>query len=289
MNIFIPKNESGISATANTIFLCFDNFYSTERYEQDYKNTWKFDAIGDKGNNDGVYFYKSTGSGENLVYDASITKIDEFVAYVKAGNGGGIQFKNTEDTILLTVVSNYIIKKLNTDTSNDKRHIENVVLDLSLNGGGANDDEAFMSSWFLGKSVCGYVNKTTGSKSAVEYRSDVNFDGKFDDNDHIAGLKRYCITSLASFSCGNLFPSQIYFSDSVKTFGQKSGGGTCCVVDYITPSGDYVVTSSFTQMSTFINGSFVDIDAGIDVDVPIAQMDFSKVYNRYEFCDTYMK
>ena len=95
--------------------------------------------------------------------------------------------------------------------------------------------------------------------------------------------------SPCSFSCGNLFPSQIYFSDSVKTFGQKSGGGTCCVVDYITPSGDYVVTSSFTQMSTFINGSFVDIDAGIDVDFPIAQMDFSKVYNRYEFCDNYMK
>ena len=42
-------------------------------------------------------------------------------------------------------------------------------------------------------------------------------------------------------------------------------------------------------MSTFINGSFVDIDAGIDVDVPIAQMDFSKVYNRYDFCDNYVK
>ncbi len=285
MNIFIPKNEGGTSATANTIFLCFDNFYSTERYEQDYKDTWKFDAIGGKGKNDGVNFYKSTGSGGNLAYDESITDIDAFVAEVKKGNYGyGIQFNNRMDTILLTVVSNYIIRKLYADGN---RKLTNVVLDLSLNTGGANDDEAFMSSWFLGKSVCGYVNKTTGSKSAVEYRSDVNFDGKFDANDTIAtieGLKRYCITSLVSFSCGNLFPSQIYFSDSVKTFGQKSGGGTCCVVDYITPSGDYVVTSSFTQMSTFINGSFVDIDAGIDVDVPIAQMDFSEVYNRYEFC-----
>ena len=288
MNIFIPKNEGGTSTTANTIFLCFDNFESTEKYEQDYKNTWKFDAIGSKGTSDDVYFYKSNGRNENLVYDESITNIDAFVANVKAGNAGGIQFKNTDDTIRLTVVSNYIIRKLYADGS---RKLTNVVLDLSLNGGGANDDEAFMSSWFLGKSVCGYVNKTTGSKSAVEYQSDVNFDGKFDENDNIAGavLKRYCITSLTSFSCGNLFPSQIYFSDSVKTFGQKSGGGTCCVVDYITPSGDYVVTSSFTQMSTFINGSFVDIDAGIDVDFPIAQMDFSKVYNRYEFCDNYVK
>ena len=287
MNIFIPKNEGDTSATANTIFLCFDNFYSSERYEQDYKNTWNIDAIGGKGKDDGVNFYKSTGRNGNLEYDSSITDIDAFVTLVKAGDGGyGIQFDNTVDTILLTVVSNYIIRKLYADGS---RKLTNVVLDLSLNGGGANDDEAFMSSWFLGKSVCGYVNKTTGSKSAVEYYSDVNFDGKFDANDNIAGLKRYCITSQASFSCGNLFPSQIYFSDSVKTFGQKSGGGTCCVVEYITPSGDYVVTSSFTQMSTFINGSFVDIDAGIDVDIPIAQMDFSKVYNRYEFCDNYMK
>ena len=38
-----------------------------------------------------------------------------------------------------------------------------------------------------------------------------------------------------------------------------------------------------------INGSFVDIDAGNDVDVPIFVGEFDKVYNRNTFCKEYLK
>lgn len=289
MNIFIPNKAGG--AKDNTIFLCFDGFESSYYTDtENYQKNWKYDLIGAKGSADGVKFYKSTGGSEDLTEDQSIADVDAFIERVKAGNDGyGIHFSNPKDTILLTIVSNYIIKKLNTDTSNDKRPIANVVLDLSLNGGGANDDETFLASWFLDRSIVGYVNKTTGSKSAVEYLVDVNFDGEYNTDDKIEGLNRYAITSHYSFSCGNLLPAQIYFSDNVKTFGQKSGGGTCCIIDIVTPSGTAFSTSSAIQMSTFINGSFVDIDAGIDVDISIPQMDFGKVYDRVKFCEEYLK
>ena len=291
MNIFIPKK--GSDSTKETIFLTFTNFESDRGY-QTYLEKWKYEAIGSKGQkeDDGVYFFKSeNGTGElNQVAATEIPDIDAFIAAVKTKtNGYGLAFNNQKDTILLTVVANYIIKELNKDSSNDKRPINNVVLDLSLNGGGANDDEIFFSSWFLGKAISAIENKTSGSKSAVEYICDVNFDGKLDSEDNIANLKRYCITSLSSFSCGNLLPSKLRFDNGVKSFGRKSGGGTCAVKNIIMPSGSYFSTSSFMQICTLVNGSFVDIDDGIDVDVPIARDDFNKVYNRYTFCAEYLK
>ena len=42
-------------------------------------------------------------------------------------------------------------------------------------------------------------------------------------------------------------------------------------------------------MSTLVNGSFVDIDAGVTPDVSISQQEFEKVYNRYTFCEKYLE
>lgn len=55
------------------------------------------------------------------------------------------------------------------------------------------------------------------------------------------------------FSCGNLFPAQIYFNDSVKTFGEKKRRRTCPIVE---------------------------------VGMPYL---FNKVYNRNTFCKEYLK
>ncbi|MBQ7753701.1 MAG: hypothetical protein IJR80_08640, partial [Treponema sp.] len=243
----------------------------------------------------------------------NITTLSDFVNTVSdlsasggASHGWGISLSsNTSDTILLTVVANYIIQELN---KGNTRPIKNVVLDLSMNGGGACDDETFMSSWFLGQSNWHFVNNKTGSASSIAYFADVDFDGTYntinqyadyintkdaskinDPDDTICNLNRFCITSLQSFSCGNIFPAQICFADTVKKLGQRSGGGTCAVKNIIMPSGTYFSTSSQYQFSTLINGSYVDIDNGAEVDVAISPMDFTNVYDRAEFCKQYLE
>lgn len=297
INIFIPKDQSTdatnpIPASKNTIFMFFRNFISRQNYADNYKPNWRFnknfDDIVSKGEADGILFYISENGSENLVQapESEIKTMSDFISKVKTGaHGYGISLKNTNDDIQLMLISNYIIRKLNEDNT---RPIENVVLDLSLNGGGANDDETIFASWLLGESLVCYKNTATGSKCAVRYTADINFDGKIDNLDTIKDLKRHCITSLKCFSCGNLLPAQIYFNDSVKTFGEKTGGGTCPLAVIAMPSGTQFYTSSQIQLGTLINGSFVDIDSGVDVDTPIFMGEFDKVYNRNTFCKEYL-
>ncbi|EID85270.1 Peptidase family S41 [Treponema sp. JC4] len=295
MHIFIPKDQSAdadYKATKNTLFMFFRSFGSQASYAVNYKPKWRFysdvDDIASKGKDDGIIFYKSENGSGNLTPADDISKMSDFISKVKneRDHGYGISLKNTNDDIQLMLISNYIIRKLKEDST---RPMENVVLDFSLNNGGANDDETIFASWFLGESIVCYKNTATGSKCAVKYTADINFDGKIDDSDTIKDLQRYCITSFNCFSCGNLLPAQIYFNDSVKTFGEKTGGGTCPIMGVGMPSGTRFSTSCQIQLSTLINGSFVDIDAGIDVDVPIFVGEFDKVYNRNTFCKEYLK
>lgn len=309
MNIFIPASstESGYEATKNTIFLYFTSFETGNPYDS-YKNNWKYTDLANKDVSQFMKFYSTTGDGGKLAEQTSMS-LSAFVSNVADGtNGWGISLSsNTSDTILLTVVANYIIKELNKGNT-PARPIKNVVLDLSMNGGGACDDETFMSSWFLGQSNWHIVNNKTGSASSIAYFADVDFDGTYntlnqyadyintkdaskinDPDDTICDLNRFCITSLQSFSCGNIFPAQICFADTVKKLGQRSGGGTCAVKNIIMPSGTYFSTSSQFQFSTLINGSYVDIDNGAEVDVAISPMDFTNVYDRAEFCKQYLE
>lgn len=316
MNIFIPKKGDN-DATANTIFLYFTSFGTSNNYDS-YKKDWKYTDLANKNVSQVMSFYKSE-SGAGALTKVSTTTLSDFVNTVSdlsasggASYGWGISLSsntsdNTSDTILLTVVANYIIQELNKGDT-PVRPIKNVVLDLSMNGGGACDDETFMSSWFLGQSNWHFVNNKTGSASSLAYFADVDFDGTYnkinqyaaysiskktsdinDPYDTICNLNRFCITSLQSFSCGNIFPAQICFADTVKSFGQKSGGGTCAVKNIIMPSGTYFSTSSQFQFSTLINGSYVDIDNGADVDVAISPMDFKNVYDRAKFCTEYLE
>lgn len=310
MNIFIPAIDStvGYEATKNTIFLYFTSFDTMNNYDS-YKNDWKYTDLASKDVSQVMSFYNTTGTGNTLKKVENSMTLSDFVSYVAAGNyGWGISLSsNTSDTILLTVVANYIIQELNKRDITPVRKIDNVVLDLSMNGGGSCDDATFISSWFLGQSNWHFVNNKTGSASSLAYFADVDFDGTYntinqyaaysiskktsdinDPYDTICNLNRFCITSLQSFSCGNIFPAQICFADTVKSFGQRSGGGTCAVKNIIMPSGTYFSTSSQFQFSTLINGSYVDIDNGADVDVAISPMDFNNVYDRTEFCKKYL-
>ena len=300
MNIFIPVKDENKS-NKNTIFMTFNSFAGGNGL--DYSEEWN--DIESKGTSDGVSFYEYNGS--KLDSSSTISNIKQFIEKVETGETGyGISFENERDPILLTIVSNYIINKLKSST----RKIENAVLDLSLNTGGDCDEEAFISSWFFGQSDYFIQNAITGTKAATTCIADVNYNGKTNSNspnqyamyeitkntadikdpqDTICDLNRYCIVSITSFSCGNIFPIQAAFKNKVTLLGQRSGGGTCAVETISMPSGTLFCTSSPFIFSTLVNGSFVDVDKGAEVDIGINPQDFgTNVYNRENFCDLYI-
>ena len=156
--------------------------------------------------------------------------------------------------------------------------IENVVLDLSNNTGGAVDAAIVVLSWFLGDAPFSVRNMATGAMSTAVYRADINLDGEFDAKDTVADKNLYCLVSPVSFSCGNLVPAALKSSQKVTLIGRTTGGGSCTVQPMTTAYGTVFQLSSNMRMSFLKNGSFYDIDQGVDPDFYIDNI--ANLYNR---------
>ena len=147
--------------------------------------------------------------------------------------------------------------------------MENVVLDLSLNNGGAVDAAAVAAAWFLGEAEISVQSTLTGAHSTSLYQADINLDGTYDEKDTVADKNLYCLISPVSFSCGNLLPAMFKNSHKVTLLGQASGGGSCSILHLSTGYGALFQISSPHNMSHVKNGSYYVIDDGVEPDFHI--------------------
>ena len=152
--------------------------------------------------------------------------------------------------------------------------IQNVVVDLSNNGGGDSTAALFVISWMLGRSDIALRDTFTGAQTIMAYHADVNLDNQYGEkNDSMAGLglNVYCLISPCSFSCGNLVPAACRMSRNVTLIGQTSGGGSCIVLPCSSASGTIFQISGTKQLATVKNGSFYNIDEGIEPDITLTK------------------
>ena len=158
--------------------------------------------------------------------------------------------------------------------------IKNVVLDLSINNGGMTPAMCFTLGWFLGEANYSNQNTYTGAQTTKYFRADVNLDHQFDANDTLAGrgLNLFCLISPKSFSCGNMAPWVFKESGTVTLLGKTSGGGSCIVGFNTTAWGTSYQYSSNNRMSFVKNGSYYDVDKGVDPDFTIS--DYNHFYDR---------
>ena len=161
--------------------------------------------------------------------------------------------------------------------------IENVVLDMSQNGGGDIDAAVVAASWFLGEAEVSMKSMLTGAQSTSHYQADVNLDGKFDENDTVSDRNLYCLISPQSFSCGNLVPAMFKYSHDVTLIGQTSGGGSCAVLELTSAWGSFFQISSPNNLSHVKNGSYYEIDEGVEPDYCIDKP--ANFYNREALTD----
>ena len=182
---------------------------------------------------------------------------------------GGIEIEEDPasdylDTVALVIYAHEQITRENSP-------IENVVIDLSLNGGGQADAAAIISAWYLGEASMSIRSQFTGAISTGTYRFDANLDGVFDDNDTVKDKNLYCLIGPYSFSCGNLVPNIFRSSGKVTLIGKESGGGSCSVLHISSAHGAMFDISSPNRMSYQKNGSFYDTDLGISPDCVIVR------------------
>lgn len=221
-----------------------------------------------------VYDYTEIGDTAIVTFDAfTINKTDYYQ---------DADLENPADTIELVMAAHKQIMR-------EGSPVKNVVVDLSCNGGGNAGAAAFIIAWITGGKQIALRNTATGALSALSYIADVNLDGEFDQNDSLQNkltneeLNVYCMTAPNSFSCGNLVPSSLKGLYGITLIGQRSGGGSCVVHPCTSASGAQFQISGPLQISTIVNGSFYNADTGIEVDVPIRNLE--TMYDRNKLID----
>ena len=217
--------------------------------------------------------HQEVGNTAYISFDAFA--LNDSYDYYDALENGGLE-NMLDDTIALIMYAHQQITR--TDSP-----IENVVIDLSTNTGGAADAAAYVIAWFLGECDFHLVDAMTGAQSTTVYHIDVNGDRAFDESDSVASLNRYCLISPVSFSCGNLVPCTFKSSCDVTLLGRRSGGGACAVQPLITADGTIWQVSSRLRLSTVANGSFYDVDEGAEPDVVIDKV--ADYYDREKLAD----
>ena len=227
--------------------------------------------------------------------EKEITKIrkqimGEVEFYQKVGNTAYITFDSftlgrrtdySEETLEIFDTI-YIIMYAHEQITNDPE-IENVVVDLSCNGGGTLDSAVYLVAWMLGYCDLSTYNSITESSATTTYKIDVNLDGVFDSNDSIADKNLYCMISGVSFSCGNYVPALLKTSGRVTIVGRTSGGGACAVLPAVRADGTIFGVSSSLQMSYVVNGSYYHADTGVVPDVVLTK--YESFYDRVALTD----
>ena len=128
--------------------------------------------------------------------------------------------------------------------------IENVVLDLSNNGGGQADAAAFVLGAFLGDASICMMNPASGALEYVKtIKVDLNLDRQFDEKDSLKDCNLFCIESPVSFSCANLVSCALKNSDRVTLLGRPSSGGACVVFRQTTADGCVYQISGFKKLA----------------------------------------
>ena len=206
---------------------------------------------------EGVPAYEEIGNTAYITFDKFLSAADEVDFYETAPTA------DAADSVGILL---YAYSQIMREDS----PIENVVLDLSNNGGGQAEAAVFVLSAFLGDGYASVKNTMSGALATGVYNVDMNLDGKFDEADRgLLTKKRFALITPVSFSCGNLVPSVFKNSNEVTLIGRTSGGGSCVVLPMSTAYGTHFQISGPNRISFARNGSFYDIDQGAEPDISL--------------------
>ena len=220
-------------------------------------------------------FYAEVGNTAYLTFDGFVTSNTDY--YAMRDENGDLDLEQVkehigEDNLALVIYANAMIRR-------EGSPIENVVIDLSCNGGGEVDAGVYLVSWVLGRARFTTQYYATEAKYSFVYCADVDLDGKITEKDTIKDdFTVYCLISPYSFSCGTLVPSLFKSSGNVTLIGRTSGGGAAVVRYANTVDGTQFRISGTNAMCVVKNGSYYSVDQGVEPDLFIQNME--KLYDR---------
>ena len=226
-------------------------------------------------------------------------KIEEDIIYSEDGKtalfsfdsfsfGTTAQVFNTDGSVNLEQAKNYdtyfkLIYML--QSLKAKGGVENVILDISLNGGGTVGvmlKILALISKDNSSNVTMYMDNC-GQAEVYNPHVDINDDKLYNTDDCFGDdFNFFILTSDCSFSCGNAFPCAAQRQGSAKIIGQKSGGGECAVSVHYLPNSEYVYHSSNIHIGVLNEEQteFIGFESGAtpDIEIPIGSNFYSIEY-----------
>ena len=152
-----------------------------------------------------------------------------------------------------------------------KGGVENIVIDLTCNGGGAVMVLPYILAHMTNDPYLRFQNKNLNAIQEFHYKVDLNHDKVWGgEGDTYQGkYKFYILTSDFSFSCANFLP-MISKELGVSIIGKQGGGGACCV-GYFTDAHGSIYAISSPLIGVQKNGdSYAHTDKGVPVDHELA-------------------
>ncbi|MCS4537204.1 S41 family peptidase [Mycoplasma sp. CSL7475-4] len=191
------------------------------------------------------------------------------------GSKRAIETENAlSDTFILFKKSMELIEENNKKADSTK--IKNIVIDLSLNGGGLSAALIKALGFLTDKPITNIqVNKLTGAFTFEEYDVDANADNNFDDLDGYGEkYKFYILSSINTFSSANIMTGIAKTNNLAEVIGHKTGGGAFSILPTTLPDGtslsissvegNYTSNKAFDQVDSI--SELIDIEGGVEID-----------------------
>ena len=151
--------------------------------------------------------------------------------------------------------------------------IENIIIDLTANGGGAMPVMPYLAGIMTKDPVSRVKDQTSGR--IVEYHYECDFDGDGTFGDTYADKYNFAIlVSSGSFSCATALPGMLK-GTNVKILGEKSAGGASPVTHFTDGCGiNYQTSGSNIMVYKEGEGKYTSIEEGTPVDYEIPEKDW---------------
>lgn len=225
--------------------------------------------------------------GSNLQNKIEIVDDTCYIFYLSFETGDTAEIKDDDGNVSKDAYlydTYYLYLKAFDMIKNNPTPIKNVVVDLSLNGGGNSGAQmrAIGFSSKNGRIKVGRRDSLTNLSYMLTYDVDTNNDGLYDEFDGYTNYNWYILTSNYSYSSANLYTHYAKYANSnVKIIGEKAGGGGCSIIPMVMIDGTIFQISSNEQSITLTSrGTSFDyklLEEGPEVDYTV---DYNYYYDR---------
>ena len=206
--------------------------------------------------------YKGDLSNEvRIKDDTAIISLNSFKT------GSNKQLYDDEGNVLddAYLYDSYFQMKHDLEIINADKNVKNVIIDVSMNGGGNIGAMIRVLGYLTNNDINLYYKDLINSQNQkLSYSVDIS-------NSINTNYKYYILTSGNSFSAANYFTSIAKDMGIATIIGQTTGGGMCSVIPLVLSDGSAITISSY---NTTRNNKFSSIEYGVSPDIYIPYSDF---------------